>query len=478
MPTIRDVHSAFERMIFEQKKITAALQTEREQTRVLKREAQDNLNLWFTTARVAPDLSEPTLTLLDKAMSKIWAGVKNPVALAKDAQHTDFKTQEKLERHLREWGQISELEMQRDNAKAALSCVNVENAAHRKQEMFLTRLLADVITFNATWPALPLTHENRAHYEGFKLWSYLSDRQYRRGHGLLTAHVRGGRNVFDDQAAVEVAGAGLKSTARQGAELAGKRDVITGRIDDIAALHALYQGPDKILQTLQANVKTLLVENKNFAADLAQYLPTHYARPLMMAALKMQHYAKIEDRLDQTLKQVLATTRNLESPMSKLAKGKRYKPNKSISIDLQKIEDSVKAQRAIGSYHCISAHRARNAIDEYVPPRNDRARNDGANNDMASMQNLMLLYIIMSSGTDPAYVNQTFDLNADVAAQANIDLTTLVPDIAGAVGNIDLGNIDIGSIDVGSIDIGAIDVGNNDNWGGGNLDSGGGASFD
>lgn len=473
MPTIREVHDAFERMISEQKKAVKSLQGEREATRTLRRDAETHLGGLSGVAPIVPDLSEETLTLLTKAMSKIWTGVKTPVEQARDATQKDSEITEKLAQHLADWGPLAELESQKSTLAVALSDVEAEQLAHQTQREILSRRLSGVTGFNGVGCTLPLIRENQAHYETFNLWSYLSDHQYRQGHSILKKYSRAGYNVFDDQDAHKVAEQAIKTATEQKADLSGRFHIVMGRVDDIVGLQAAYGGPEAILQTLRNDVKKLLIANEHFANDLAPHLPSHYARPIVMTALKIRNYAKIEDGLDKTLKQVLSTICSLEEPMSKLAKGKRYKPSKSINVDLKKIEESVKAQRAISGYHSISASRARGAVQDYNP-----SKTDTANNDMMNMQNLLLLYIILSSDTDPAYLNQTFGLSEDVAASANIDLGNLTPDIAGAIGGdlgaigdsigqIDLGTIDVGSIDIGSIDIGSIDVGNNDNWGGG-----------
>lgn len=485
MPTIREVHDAFQRMISEQKKVVKSLQGEREETRNLKRDAETHLGGLFSAAPIVPDLSEQTLTMLNKAMSKIWAGVKNPVEQARESLQKDIQTQERLAQRLAEWGPVADLESQKRKVTEDYAQAGKDLNQHQTREEVLSRRLSSVNVFNGAGRALPLIRENAAHYGAFKFWPYLFNRDYRQGYSLLKKHNASGHNVFDDQGAHVEAERSIKITSEKKAELARGVTILAGRVDEVAGLNAAHKGPDAILQTLRSGVKTLLIENEHFANDLAPHLPPHYARPIMTTALKIRNYSKIEDNLDQTLKQVLSTIRTLEAPMSKLAKGKKYKPGKSVNIDLRKIEDSVKAQRAIGSYHCISASRARSAVHDYTP-----SRSDAANNDMMTMQNLLLLYIIMSSDTDPAYLNQTFGLNADVAQSANIDLANLTPDIAGAIGNDlngisdSIGNIDLGNIsniDVGSIDIGTIDVGNNDNWGGGSggdFGGGGPSGFD
>lgn len=488
MPSIRDVHDTFEKLIRNQKKIVSSLQSEREAVRQQKSGTARQLRADIAAA--IPDLTAPRLVLLTRIARQSGTPYDFTGAVAQMVE-TDSLIQNTQREEERVWGTPQHLKNKIREEQTAQNAADREDAESRRIVQTLDARMRPITTLNRN-NTPKISRENRAQFESLKLWSFVSDTAYRQGYLALRAYAKTGHDYFadfDTHAEASVKNADAASRLQQHKSNLSDMENALNRAEK---LQQTYKGPDAILQTVRDQVNRQLVDNPVFAANLARDLPENIGRPLVLGALKIRNLDKIEENLDRGIKDVLATVRNLEAPMSKLSKGKRYKPSKSVNVDLAKIEKGVNAQIAYSGYRAVSASRAREAVQTYQPSNS---------NDFLSFQNMFLIYMIMDMHTDAAYVNQTFGLDKDAAQSMNLNLEDLKPDLAGtlgdgignlsdqfnglgdSIGQMDLGQIErdlanMGSIDVGSVDVGHIDTGSHNDFGGGGYDGGGGASFD
>lgn len=450
--TIRETHDTFEKLIQEQKKVAKLLKQEKKLTEEAYSSSYSSLIRELETSPLIQDESQ--FAQLSNLIMQQQAG--GDLVAIKQELINERSTLE---------DQLTEIESQHGSAQTIKD--DLEGLAQRKQaaeESYaktsdtvetLSDKLNDFWEHNLT-NDYKITSDNlvKIHKSGFFDRLFNSDlraaykivKNYD-GSPLADADTY---ERFKEQAAKDLDEA-ESTKARH-----NQQGQIWQRHQELSSQKSEIQNIDNILAGRIAHA----LMDESFAQSVAEKVDSEITKDPLTIALKARSLQTLSTSLDEQIKTVDNTISSLEKPMSKLKKGKRHRPSKTIDVDAKDISKKVNGLSIYSTYKATSLAKSRKAVSTFYHQ-----------GDMMLMNNMMLFWMISDCQVDAAFANDSLGLTQDVATQLNIDTDTLVPDIAETLGNIDkidlgdfnlsdLGNIDVANIDDFNVDVGNVDVGN------------------
>lgn len=465
MPSIREVHSKFNALIDQQRKIINALKEE--QTTL-------NTDIGAATLNVSKAVTEAIGTHDAASLSKFAQKLDSALTEAKmteTSNYTEFVTKNisnnaeldtQITDYIATYGSAKDLARARAEAEKKRDISKQLYDIHQETIKTLTHKAEDITTFNSQNPENAITADTRRFYEEKSVWRYITDKTYRTGRAALLAY-KG--DYFDDKSNLDTISTQIEDSRAGFAHDQAEYFSAAKKKQDLDDLISAKIDLSTIAETLSTKAQSALLISDQFAKALSNQIGPEFATTVYKELLRQKNLGKIRDNISEQISSAQKTLSQLEAPMSKLDKGKRNAPSKHISLDLDKISNGVNNGVVLSSYRLASAERARNAVNSYTP---------SAGSDIMSLQNLMLIWMISDMSVDPAYAHSTIGLDADVVAglsnvDINLDLDHLTPDIAGAINGLDgvslsdsFNDLDLTKLDISNIDVGNVDVGNLD----------------
>ncbi len=376
-----------------------------------------------------PDLNAARLEAISAAGTRNLAAIARELAQADDAnrgEHADIGSR-------RQTPTVTDLQTLIDRQEQAVVNKATDKQAAELLNERVTTALQPITDHNALHSDYELTDDTKVSYAKLNAWKYATDSAWRSAYKAVRDYRSVTDTIASDIQKTEETSAAVRAAQKEIKALNGDIETMRADAARMAALDTAYKGPDAILTTVRAAAQQELVGNDKFAGALAEKYGEEAVKPLALAALKVRNLDKIDANLDAQETQAEATLKKLQDPMSKIRRGASNAPSKKIDIDLEGIEKSVNTGRAYAGYNLVSSASARNAVSTYQPAHDDS---------MFNFTNLMLLYILLENNTDAAYSHHTFGIDPGTAAQANIDMHHLAPDISGTLAPDNLSCVD------------------------------------
>lgn len=281
---------------------------------------------------------------------------------------------------------------------------------------------------------------------------------------LYTSH-----NLRQDRQRAIVVDAQIEESRKTILALADRDRELAGAQDRIAILRSEMASPAEIMGDVRDAFFGLYDSDPTFAAVVRDEAPEETALELIESGVKRDNTRKLGTLLGARLKEAEGTKAELQKPMSKLRRAKSSNGSHRVpkrKLDLDDIEQKVKAGAAVSTYQLVSALNTREAISSYDSSTSSSTRNDF---DLLTYQNMFMFWLINDMMIDPAFASSNLGLDAGVAGDLGLDVTNLAPDLGGvlsqtdAIAGLDMGdafnqlggqlaNIDVGQIDVGQMD--------------------------
>lgn len=472
MPSIRNTRDKFNELIKSLKDVQSGLNAE---INAANREAvKYKTELTEGIALALPALTTEFIERLDRASEKSLAG-RNFTTLTLGLFQEDAATNDRIAALQEKWispaDKIATRDIRKDELEKIISTHTMtEDYARRLR---IARSGIDVHNINHD---RQITPETIGEFMPLNRWKYMTDETYRSGYKALRDYVPVNKGFAEDCVKLETA------TKMKGDLSESKKSLqktITDLDAGISAMNVLegdirhekgkIKGPDAILDTLRNTVFHLCLENPNFTATLATELGREEGNSIAVPALKIRTLERSVAGLKAHDKGVTQTLRKLEAPMSKLNKGVRHAPSKSIRIDLDGIEKAVKGQNVAARNISGNARTFRTSVDSYTPAYRD-------DSSFYFLQNYMLMDILMHHH-DHGYCHNTIGIpvncadsfnqvtipDVNVTPSSSVDFNTaaanfdpITPDIS--VPNVSMPDVSVPNISVPDIQVSVPDI--------------------
>lgn len=299
-----------------------------------------------------------------------------------------------------------------------------------------------------------------ASHKGFKLWSWMTDSDWRAVHNAAVSFSESGTSSLADtrtDLAEKTAAQNTKATAISSLTEARKAaaDERT-RLEDVSQKLSKYKNdlktPDQIHHTLCAAIADYLTE-EDVTRYLGNALPKEQAEPLMVATLKFVNLSKMYNNLEELRVKAEDALGKVSEPVTKLQRHRTS--SRTISnIDLDEIGSNLETfNGAVTSAVSASAKR-RQAINTFSPTSSSyysRSSDDAYSN----MNTMMLYWILMSDSGNTAHAAPHFNdattpchpsghdpqgipaPSGDISIPNLTDgLSSITPDLSGAFSNL------------------------------------------
>lgn len=236
---------------------------------------------------------------------------------------------------------------------------------------------------------------------------------------------------------------------------------ITDRMDE---LEREFLPDKKIAAVLHEYLVDALFDEK-FLDALGARLGKDVAEPLAESVLKFLNLTKIEQNLASVLDVAEGTQKKIDKPLRQFESADPRASNKTVGVDLEKIDAALAAQRQYVGNVADSSRKMRNSIahtpsSAYAMPSSHPAYT-GSDSSTSFMNWSMFMHILNHSGADSTCVNQVLgDFDVSKTSFGTFDVpSTSAPEQNGTLNSIanesfsmpDVPNISVPEVSVPSI---------------------------